>query len=467
MQNDLLKLANREIYLLIPAFNPPATFVKLIQQIRCLSTVPIVVVDDGSSVKKQSIFDEIIKTENLFVIKNLENRGKGYSLKRGIEYIHSISKKYPYIVTADSDNQHSANDIFKLMNLIKEEDDRFFLGVRSFQGDIPKRSLAGNYLCLFILKNFFNLKLKDSQCGLRAFSYSLSKEIIELKENNYDLELSMIFKTLENDIDIEQIDIETIYINDNEESQFKVLKDSFSIGVVVFKNISFKSIFRKLFKNLYPLLPMYNFLLFFKKKRALKDVFKDIYKKNKWGNNQSVSGEGSTYFETEKIRTNLPFVLSEYKISTFLDIPCGDCNWINKIDFGDIKYLGADIVDELVNENINKFPAKDFLVLDITKDSIPKVDLIFSRDLFVHFSYESILMAIDNVKKSNSKYLMMTSFSSCKKNMNIRNGSWRKLNFELAPFNFPKPILSLNENCREGRFYADKELCMWKVSELP
>jgi hypothetical protein len=54
-----------------------------------------------------------------------------------------------------------------------------------------------------------------------------------------------------------------------------------------------------------------------------------------------------------------------------------------------------------------------------------------------------------------------------RKNTDIATGNWRTLNLTVAPFEFPKPVLVVNEKCTEdgGRF-RDKSLGLWKVSDV-
>ena len=57
--------------------------------------------------------------------------------------------------------------------------------------------------------------------------------------------------------------------------------------------------------------------------------------------------------------------------------------------------------------------------MDLINDDLPKVDLIIVRDCLVHFSNKDIFKAIENIKQSKSKYLLVTTFSDLKKNENI------------------------------------------------
>ena len=74
-------------------------------------------------------------------------------------------------------------------------------------------------------------------------------------------------------------------------------------------------------------------------------------------------------------------------IKTMLDSPCGDYYWMRntKLDLG--SYLGADIVSDIVAKNQKNYGSKgiEFRKLDITKDQLPKADVILCRDCLVRF----------------------------------------------------------------------------------
>ena len=63
---------------------------------------------------------------------------------------------------------------------------------------------------------------------------------------------------------------------------------------------------------------------------------------------------------------------------------------------------------------------------------------------------------------------MSTSFVNLERNIDIYTGDWRPINLEKEPFNFPKPLITINEKCQEmDGIYADKSLCLWKINKLP
>lgn len=201
-----------------------------------------------------------------------------------------------------------------------------------------------------------------------------------------------------------------------------------------------------------------------------KDIFTDIYLNNKWGDKHSLSGTGSNLNQTKIILKEIENMIGNYQIKTILDIPCGDFYWMKEFDFQGLNYIGADIVSELVNDNIKKYKRSNinFQIIDLLVDNIPDSDLIFCRDCLVHFSFKDIFKALNNIKNTNSKYLMTTNFIERNHNEDIPTGSWRTINLCKPPFNFPKPSLIILEKCTEAdNQFSDKALFLWELSQIP
>ena len=200
----------------------------------------------------------------------------------------------------------------------------------------------------------------------------------------------------------------------------------------------------------------------------LQTFFTYIYHKNAWADRESRSGPGSAITQTQRIVKELPHLLDRLNVASVLDIPCGDFVWMRRIALDQVEYTGADIVPDIIMANRQFENDKIcFRHLDITSDKLPKVDLVVSRDCLVHFSLELIFMALENIVRSHSRYLLMTTFSAKRPNINILTGQWRPLNFELPPFNFPPPLELVNERCSEANgAYVDKCLGLWEISVI-
>ena len=200
----------------------------------------------------------------------------------------------------------------------------------------------------------------------------------------------------------------------------------------------------------------------------LKQTFTNIYDTRAWHSQESISGIGSELSQTKQIINELPFLFKKYEIQSVLDIPCGDFNWMQHVDRSAINYIGADIVEPLIASNKIKYPDVQFQHLDLTKSELPQVDLIIARDVFVHMTYDTIVLALENIIKSKCKYILTTSFTGIDTNRNLtHDGDWRPLNLLVQPFRF-KPVYLINEHCTEGENnqHNDKCLVLFEVSRL-
>ncbi len=198
-------------------------------------------------------------------------------------------------------------------------------------------------------------------------------------------------------------------------------------------------------------------------------IFYEIWRNHTW-QGESFSGTGSDLPPTARIREEIPKLLQKYGCRTMVDAPCGDFHWMRFVDLPVDQYIGADVVLQIVQLNQIFFTdeQRSFLHLDITRDPVPKADLILCRDCLVHLSFDDIARAIHLFKLSGSKYLLTTSFCIDHETQNdpIGTGGWRPLNLQLPPFNFPEPVEILNEGYPvEG--WMDKSLFLWRLEDLP
>jgi hypothetical protein len=203
----------------------------------------------------------------------------------------------------------------------------------------------------------------------------------------------------------------------------------------------------------------------------LADRFALIHRTNLWGADNSASGVGSELTATATLRHDLAALLRAYDVHDLLDLPCGDFTWMAHMDLGGIRYLGADIVPALIEANTAKHARADrisFRRLNLVEDSLPAADLILCRDCLVHLSFAHLRRALDNIRRSGSRWLLTTTFLELESNRDIEDGDWRALNLQRAPFFFPEPEAVIVEGCDEaGGEYADKALALWPVARLP
>lgn len=180
--------------------------------------------------------------------------------------------------------------------------------------------------------------------------------------------------------------------------------------------------------------------------KSLQDVFTLVFKENRWGNDESVSGAGSALGSPsvrESVKT-LDELVRSLRIKSINDVPCGDFYWFPLIlgRFPYLEYRGFDIVPGLIEWNKQRFPNYNFDVLDVSESALPQADLIFCKDLLLHLRSRDIARTLDNFKKSGSRFLLISN-NHGEANLEldlIEPGIHRSVNLTAEPYNLPEPI---------------------------
>ena len=198
----------------------------------------------------------------------------------------------------------------------------------------------------------------------------------------------------------------------------------------------------------------------------MEQVFRHAYQNNIWGDPESVSGPGSGLARTASFRDSIPPLMDELGARTLLDAGCGDFNWMKEIRPA-AHYFGIDVVPELVAHNRQRYAGdrRTFIHGDITRDALPRADIVLCRDCLVHFSFGDAWAAIRNFKNSGSRFLLATTFIEFMGNSDIETGGWRRLNMQRPPFDFPAPLRLIDEHCPHPGA-TDKRLALWTLDDV-
>ncbi len=216
--------------MVVPALNPD---VKLKEVVDSLAPLPVLVVNDGSNPECQPLFKELSESPHVEVIEHAINLGKGAALKSAFNYLLTKYSQLQSVVTFDADGQHKPEDIKKVMEQAQQEPKNLILGSRCFKNQgIPFRSQFGNILTQKLFNFFVGQQVSDTQTGLRAIPKSAMLHALKIKSNGYDFEFDMLVSAAQNGTKIQEVTIETVYIDDNKSSHFRPLLDSIAIYFV-------------------------------------------------------------------------------------------------------------------------------------------------------------------------------------------------------------------------------------------
>lgn len=217
--------------IIIPAYQPSKPLLNLVNDLLDLDPEQkIIVIDDGSDLGSSRIFDAI--RGKVLILKHAINMGKGQALKTAFNYVLLNFAECVAVVTADADGQHTASDIYRVRDAVRNSPTQLFLGVRKFEGKVPFRSRFGNALTRRVFAFFTGKNISDTQTGLRGIPKKFLPKLMKISSQGYEYELEMLIKASQNSVEIAEINIKTIYENNNESSHFNPVLDSLKIYFV-------------------------------------------------------------------------------------------------------------------------------------------------------------------------------------------------------------------------------------------
>ena len=214
--------------LIIPCYNDNSHLKTLLDSISLENILfDILIIDDGSK-KEVSIKSA---NHNILLIRNDINRGKGYSIKKGLEY--AFSNQYTHAITLDADLQHDPKYINKFIEIDKNVN--IVIGARSFDKTMPFHRRLSNSITSFIISILTRKKIEDSQSGYRRYKLS-SKSFADCIEDGFQFESEILINELRLDYaSLEHISIPTLY--NNEKSSINNVLDTYKFIKLILRKI--------------------------------------------------------------------------------------------------------------------------------------------------------------------------------------------------------------------------------------
>jgi len=187
----------------IPFYNEKNTLSKLVEETGNYVQF-IFAVNDGST---DSDYQEERKYSKVRFIDLGKNFGKGKALSEGFEA--AISEGFKIIITIDADLQHDPEFIPKLIEGLNEYDVVVGNRLKNLTG-MPLQRRLSNKLTSFFLSNKTGQQIIDSQCGFRAYSAQVLKEI-QTVYYGFEAESEILIEAARKGFKIGFVDVPTIY----------------------------------------------------------------------------------------------------------------------------------------------------------------------------------------------------------------------------------------------------------------
>lgn len=223
------KVSIMNLSVVIPAYNEEKrigdSLVKIYNYLKKHNHVfEIIVIDDGSTDGTLNLLMEYSqKIPNFFILENKANKGKGYSVKKGI-----LKSKGDIVLFTDADLSTPIEEIDKLVYYLKD----------GYQVAIGSRALPDSEIKIYsawyrqlmgkvfnkIIRLVLSLDYYDTQCGFKCFKRVAAQEIfksLKISRFSFDVEILFIAKLL--GFRIKEVPV--CWYN-SPESKVKLLKDS-------------------------------------------------------------------------------------------------------------------------------------------------------------------------------------------------------------------------------------------------
>lgn len=214
-----------KLSIVIPVYNEINTILEILRRVKAVPIEKeIIIVDDCSTDGTREILRGI-KEDNIRVIFNENNRGKGFSIRRGFEHITG-----DIVIIQDADLEYYPDEYHILIQKILEGKaevvygTRFLGGRRVFNYD----HYLGNKLINFIANFLYNTNLSDLMTGYKVFRADVLKRL-KLQANGFGIETEITAQVFKRNLRVYEVPIS--YDGRNYDEGKKITKKDFFLCV--------------------------------------------------------------------------------------------------------------------------------------------------------------------------------------------------------------------------------------------
>lgn len=195
----------RSLSFVVPAFNEQsrlgptlAALVEYIDRERLMAE--IVIVDDGSRDRTAALVEDFARNHSIVrLVRNGENRGKGFSVRHGVQEAAG-----DVIIMTDADLAVPVEQTHKLLDAIDAGFD-IAIGSRALDEQLQRvKPPFYRRICSVtfraMVRMILGLNFKDTQCGFKAFTREAAKRIFamqKIEDWGFDPEILLIASLLD------------------------------------------------------------------------------------------------------------------------------------------------------------------------------------------------------------------------------------------------------------------------------
>lgn len=233
-----------DVYLsvVIPCFNERQRILPTLERLRAYlagfrhQDSEVILVDDGSTdgtVDLLRSFKAGGGWNQLTLLFNETNRGKGYSVRRGV-----LTARGRYIFFTDADLPYDLEALKRFLTAMTDEGYDLAIGARDLPGSrfsvrkSPLRRLASNVFT-WIVRNYAVRGIPDTQCGFKGFQRHVALDLFRRgRIDRYAFDVELVFLARRRGYKIARLPV--VLVN-NDNSKVRVMRDSAQMLLDLFR----------------------------------------------------------------------------------------------------------------------------------------------------------------------------------------------------------------------------------------
>lgn len=224
--------------IMIPAYNEEknikSTLLEISEYLKNKSfDCELIIVDDGSGDRTSEFAGSAASLFKRFsLLKNDHNRGKGYSVRRGM-----LAAKGEYTLFMDADNSTSIYEFDKFLPYLKEGYDVVIASRRLKDSLVEEpqpflRAKMGKFY-IFLSKIILKLNLSDFNCGFKVYKMESSRFIFNLqKMDGWSFDVEALFLANKYGLKIKEVPVRWVHKSG---SKVRPFKDAMKSLISIFK----------------------------------------------------------------------------------------------------------------------------------------------------------------------------------------------------------------------------------------
>lgn len=212
----------------IPVFNHHHKITTLVQTL-IQQSVPVLLVDDGSSAECACVLDSLSATTGVRLHRLAQNQGKGVAVCTGLQLAYAAG--YSHALQIDADGQHDLNDVPVFLSAGEANPTSVICGARDYLAMPASRRSGRRLTDIWVHINTLSHQIKDSMCGYRLYPLPQTLALLSRYRvgRRMDFDTDILVRLYWSGLNIQNISTEIRYHTDVP-SHFDVWSDNLRIS---------------------------------------------------------------------------------------------------------------------------------------------------------------------------------------------------------------------------------------------